>query len=374
MVLCSGCIEPFEPEIEETSKALVIDGRLSDAADIQTISISRSSPYNSPNFMPVPGCVVRVEDDSGNGITFQENDSGIYQSGLEPGFLAVGKAYKMLVITPEDEMYESEYDSLFSCASLNNLSYKLEVEGTSNPDIDYYGIRFYADVKGSPEDARNYLWTFEETWEYIAYHRIQYIWDGSTLEDHTPQLHGHKICYLTELLDNYQVGSSSLMGINEIHQMPLHFVSNRTARLQEQYSLLVMQHSLSDGAFLYWDKMRAQTDDSGGFFDSQPSSSRGNIYNVNDPEEKVLGYFFVSQVKEKRIIVSENFDFPIQLFNCPLDTAGNLEDFGMNYPYMMYSLSTFGMGPPYAYSFKECHDCTFRGGVTTKPDYWDDLE
>jgi hypothetical protein len=372
LVLATGCIEPFEPDIEESDKVLVIDGRMTDQPGIQTISVSTSSPYKKPQFRPVSGCVVRIEDNAGYGITFLENAEGIYQSELEPDFLVVGKSYKLHVITPDDRIYESEYDSLLACAPIDELSYKLEMQGTSNPDVNYYGIRFYLDMKGSDEDARNYLWSFEETWEYISYYNIQYIWNGSEFLDFTPQLHGKKICYLTELLENYQVGSSSLFGSNEIHQQPLHFVSNQTPRLQEKYSMLVAQHSLSNGAFLYWDKMRGQSFDAGGMFETQPSKTTGNISNINNPEEKVLGYFFVSQVQKKRITVSEDFEFPIVGFDCPLDTADSVEDFGMNYPYIMYSLSVMGRGPPYAFSYKECHDCTYRRGVTSKPEYWDD--
>jgi hypothetical protein len=372
LVLCTGCIEPFEPDIEETSEVLVIDGSITDVQGIQTITVSTSSPYNDPEFQPVSGCVVRVEDESGSGITFLENEEGMYQSEPDPDFLAVGKAYKLIVITPDDEMYESEYDSLLACASIDHLSYRVEEQGTSDPDINYYGIRFYLDMTGSPGDSRNYKWTFEETWEYISYHRIQYIWDGSHFLDYTPQLYGFKICYLTDQLEDFQVGSSSTLGTNEIHQQPLHFVTNQTPRLQEQYSLLVRQYSLSNEAFLYWDKISAQSGDAGGLFETQPSKTTGNISNVNHPEEKVLGYFFASQVREKRITVKADFEFPIVGFDCPLDTAYSVDDFGMNYPYLMYSLSNMGRGPPYAYSYKECHDCTYRGGVTTKPEYWDD--
>jgi len=372
LVLCDGCIEPFEPEIEEENEVLVIDGKITDSEGIQTIIVSRSSPYNSPRFQPVSGCVVRVEDDSGDGITFPENEDGVYQTYLEPGFMTVGKAYKLLIFTPDEHSYESDYDSLLSCAPINSLNYKVEVQGTSNPQVNYYGIRFYADTKGSPEDSRNYMWTFEETWEYIAYHPIQYIWDGRVLHDYTPFLHGFKICYLTSRLENFQVGSSNLMGTNEIRQQPLHFVSNQTPRLQDKYSLLVNQHSLSHEAFQYWEKISAQSGDTGGLFETQPSSSRGNIYNVNDPDERVLGYFFASQVQEKRISVSEDFEFPIALFDCPLDTASSPEDFAFDYPYFMYSLSPMGRGSPYGFSNQECHDCTYRGGVTTKPEYWDD--
>jgi hypothetical protein len=370
IILGAGCIEPFEPEIEETGIALVVDGRITDEPGIQTIYISRSSPYNTPRFLPVSGCVVRMEDASGKSMLFPETESGVYQSVPEPGFLTVGNAFKLVIITADDKMYESEYDSLLACAPIDKLTWKLEEQGTSDPEKFFYGVRFYADVKGDAEESRNYMWTFEETWEYLAYHKLQYIWDGATYSDYSPELHGYKVCYLTESISQMAVGSSSLMGTNEIVQQPLYFVSNQTPRLQEKYSLLVLQHSLTRGAFQYWDKMKAQSDDAGGLFETQPVSSTGNICNVDDPEEKVLGYFFVTQVQKKRIMVSEDFEFPIATFECPLDTAVTLEDFGVDYPYLMYSLP--GRGPPWAYSYRECHDCTYRGGVTKKPEYWDD--
>jgi len=380
VVLCSGCIEPFEPDVDESDEVLVIDGRLADIPGIQTIRISKSSSYNNPQFQPLSGCVVRVEDDAGNGITFLENSIGIYQSELEPDFMEVGKAYKLTVFTPDDEVYESGYDSLLACAPIDSLSYRLEVEGTANPDINYYGVRFYADVKGSPEESRSYMWTFEETWAYQAYLPIQYIWDGYILQEFIPRLIGKEVCYLTKSDENYEVGSSNLSESNEINQQAIYYVTNQTPRLASRYSLLVAQHSLSNEAFTYWDKMRAQSRDAGGMYDTQPSRTTGNIININNSEEKVLGYFFVSQVKEKRITVSNHFNFPIVRFYCPQDTVWFPRDLDPPYPYFLfeYILDTIPPHSPlepdtqYVYSLKECHDCTYRGGVTTKPEYWDD--
>ena len=196
-----------------------------------------------------------------------------------------------------------------------------------------------------------------------------------------PSLTGFEVCYLTESLDDYEVGSSSLMGSNEIRQQPLYFVSNQTPRLAVRYSLLVAQHSLSNEAFLYWDRMRAQIGDTGGLFETQPSRTTGNITSINNPEERVLGYFFVSQVREKRITVSNKFDFPIVRFFCPRDTVWFPEDLNPPYPYFLYGDILDDIIPPlppgapdlqYVYSFQECHDCTYRGGVTMKPEYWDD--
>ena len=96
VVLCQGCIEPFEPDVEEAAEVMVINGRLSDNEEIQTISISESSHYNNPRFRPVSGCVVWVEDETGYGIAFVENSDGVYQSELDPDFLATGKVYKLV--------------------------------------------------------------------------------------------------------------------------------------------------------------------------------------------------------------------------------------------------------------------------------------
>jgi hypothetical protein len=371
LVCCNGCIEPFQPVIRESSGLLVIEGRLTDTPVAQSVTISRSVAYSHPEFKPVSGCVVRVEDETGEGITYSEQAEGVYQATPLPGFAEAGKAFKLVVFTPEGEIYESEYDSLLACSTLEDVYYREEVLGTSDPRVNHHGVRFYVDVSGSNTTSRYYLWNFEETWEYHSTYRIQYILDGEQFVDHSPELHGYNICYLTNRIGEFQAGSSTMMEKNELREQPLYFVSNQTPRLRHTYSLLVLQYSLSLNAYDYWERMGKQAGGTGGLFETQPSGTRGNIYNTSDPEEKVLGFFFASQVKQQRVTISERFQFPIVEFNCPTDTAESLADFGVDYPYLMYSLSIFGLGPPFAYSYRECHDCRYRGGVTTRPDFLD---
>jgi len=364
----AACVDPFEPEIREEQELMVIDGRITDSEDLQSITVSRSSPYNNPDFYPVSGCVVRVEDTRGNGVIFPETKDGTYQAILDPGFATTGEAYRMQVITTDGRAYESEFDSLYPCAEIEKLSYNVEIQETSDPDISLPGIRFYVDMKGDETDSRHYMWTYEQTWEYHAYLPIQYIWDGENFYDYFPLLDSFEVCYATNRLKEFRVGSSGLLAANEIRQQPLLFVSNNTPRLEEVYSLLVSQHSLSPETYTYLERLQAQSG-SAGFFETQPASGRGNIYNTEDPDEKVLGYFFASQTRQERIIVDQEFDFRMKKFYCPIDTAEYLVDFGMEYPYYMYSFNIDG-GPPWGYSYKECHDCRYRGGTDVKPDYW----
>ena len=115
-MLCTvSCIEPFQPEIKESQDMLVINGSISDKPGWHFVEISRSSAYNDPGFIPVKGCVVRVEDQNGRGVTYSEYQPGIYRADLDESFLGVNNAYKLYVYTQDGEEYQSDYDSLLAC-------------------------------------------------------------------------------------------------------------------------------------------------------------------------------------------------------------------------------------------------------------------
>jgi len=94
-LVCSSCIEPFQPVIEESQEVLVINGIITDQSGYHEVTISRSAPYNDPVFLPVSGCVVRVEDDRGNMVVYDETGDGIYRSFLNVSFLEVDRSYSL---------------------------------------------------------------------------------------------------------------------------------------------------------------------------------------------------------------------------------------------------------------------------------------
>jgi hypothetical protein len=63
----------------------------------------------------------------------------------------------------------------------------------------------------------------------------------------------------------------------------------------------VRQLSISKDAFEYWRRVRELVNNTGSVFDSPPAQIKGNLYNVNDSEEVVLGYFEVATAKVTRI-------------------------------------------------------------------------
>ncbi|NVK49045.1 MAG: DUF4249 domain-containing protein [Cyclobacteriaceae bacterium] len=63
----------------------------------------------------------------------------------------------------------------------------------------------------------------------------------------------------------------------------------------------VRQVSTSRESHDYWRRIRELVNNSGSVFDTPPAPVRGNLYNISDPDEIVLGYFEVVRVSQRRI-------------------------------------------------------------------------
>ncbi len=369
----AACIEPFRPEIKEVQDLLVVSGVITDSPGIHTVEVSRASPYSKPAFIPVEGCVVRVEDDEGTGMDFPPYTRGRYAAVLDRPFLGLGKSYRVHVFTPDGQEYMSDFDPLLPSARLDSLYFGVESLETEDPEETYYGIQFYLDVKPEEGASRNMLWKLEETYEYESVYLIQYIWDGRTLIEFYPPTDSLFTCYKTQPVKELHAASTSNLVENKLNHYPLNFVSNQTDKLRIKYSLLVTQYSLSDEAFLYWDRIKGQIQETGGMYETQPAVSVGNICNVNDPQEQVLGYFQASQVTDRRIMVEKYHDFFIPRRRCPLDTISEVHELVPGIHYLI-SLSPEGRGSPYGTADQSCFNCLLLGGTTQVPDYWNQNE
>lgn len=368
LLLCGSCIEPYTPIIEESQEVLVINGMITDQAGLHHVFVSKSSPYNSPSFEPVTGCIVTVQDESGLIEYFFESEDGHYKADLPASFLAVGKAYRLHVIKG-NESYSSEYDTLLACPPIDTLYFEVDTRGTSDPEVILGGLQFFSEVRGNKNASRNFRWLLEETWEYRTAYAADHFWSGTgpILQQTSEAIH---TCWKIYPIESLFSSSTRHLSENALRRNPLNYVSNETPRLKIKYGLLVKQQSLTNSAYEYWSKMESQSGESGGLYESQPSSAIGNLSSLNRPGTKVLGMFYATQEKQKRITVKNDFDFNIPSFRCTLDTAFNMGDLGSDFPYYLITLSPMGTGFPYAFGDQYCFDCTRKGGVVEKPDYW----
>ena len=65
-------------------------------------------------------------------------------------------------------------------------------------------------------------------------------------------------------------------------------------------------------AYQFWEHVQTVKAREGGLFETVPGNIVGNIHNVNDADERVLGYFYASSVTEKRIFIHpDSVDNPV---------------------------------------------------------------
>ena len=333
-LILSSCIQRFEPEIKSSDATkYVVTGGVNRGDSIQRVSISTASLLRMPKFVPIVSCNVRIIDAKGNEYKGRDMLDGTYEFKIPDTELIPGNSFRVDITVPSGAHIVSDFDQLNDGPPIDSLYYQLEDIPTSNPLNPIRGIQFYVDFDGTNYACRNYRVEATETWEYTAkYYEVR---EGA-------------VCWLTVNVRNIFTISTENQTQNAYRKSALNFVDNYSSqRLRYMYSLLVSQYSLSDAAYAYWNKVKINTLDQGGLYENQPFKIAGNLHNVSNPSQEVLGFFGASTRTTKRIFVGAVPGLPIQFVDCrPLTEKGEVHN-------------------------PECVDCRNKvGGTNKKPDFW----
>ncbi|MCK4750011.1 MAG: DUF4249 domain-containing protein [Bacteroidales bacterium] len=375
-VLLTGCVERYYPEEDNLlTGTLVVNAHLTDKPGNQTIRISRSDRLLYPEYIPESNCIVEVENDEGELVTFTETTPGEYTSDLHADFLHTGFRYRLLIITSNGSNYESEFTELHPSTEIDSVYYLLEFVPTEDPGSTVDGIRFYMDFEIDPDSSAFMRWEIIETYEYHNPDYDVFIYDVDRVVKPVPEELSDRRCWITLHIPEIYTRDVGNINSRQYSFLPLHFVSNETQRLEYGYSILVRQLSMDEAAFRYWDELKKNSQDIGGIYDRQPSFTPSNICNCENPAEKILGFFSVSGVSEKRIFVQnvEGLNIPERFFCLPTFERPRLR-FLMNrdLPIFMAEAEWPITGETiFGEVTRRCVDCRIRrGSAGDPPDFW----
>lgn len=106
----TSCEEVIETNLTDANPVIVIDGSISDQSEVQTIKVSKTTPFDQPNtFNGVKGAKVTVYTSSSQTLSFVPTSDGIYKSSRFKGIpgvkytlevVAGGKTYTASSIMP----------------------------------------------------------------------------------------------------------------------------------------------------------------------------------------------------------------------------------------------------------------------------------
>ena len=360
--LAASCVTQFVPEISGEEYAIVIEGQVTDRNEVYEVRISWSQPlnFNSP-LPPIGNFTVTVADDAGNEFPFINAGGGLYLSDSLHFNSVAGRKYRLLV-EGNGHTYESDYMELIPVPQIDSLDAVFEYNESYYPGQLTPGYQVKVNTYDPTGDCRFFRWDFTETWEF----RLP--WNHPTILN--------RICWKSANSTAITIKSTSVLAESRITGQPVTFITGETDRLTAKYSILVRQYSLNEEEFIYWENIRKVSFDAGGLYDVVPSSIPSNIYCLDDPAVKVLGFFSVSGVAEKRLFLENyNLRFPDFYQSCPFDTI-LVSQWDPTVHKDVYILKEWSDVPPlpvyYILSRKiECVDCTMNG-TNIMPDFWND--
>lgn len=364
-----NCQEPFYPPVETYGDHLVVEGLLTDQPENQVVKLSRTFRLDTMMVLPERGAIVELISDE-NTMRLDEREPGKYVASYYWLQGQVGAIYQLSIHTSDGNQYLSEPVKMKYVPPIDSIHWQweekpsLEEFGTLDHHEVLQGVQIYISTHDETQKTSYYRWDWEETYEFKAQFESLYKWDND-IRSIVPRLPEEQIfkCWNTvhnKAIHIYNTGylSGSLVG-----SFPLHFVSNRTRRLQRRYSILVWQYGLSESGYTYFQDLKNISENTGSIFDNQPFQVRGNVSNINDSEEIVLGYFDVTSAQKKRIFIN-NAELPIKY----LGIGEGCED-----SYEPYNLELVSSGEQIlldeSWTQRWCGDCTIEG-VNKKPDFW----
>lgn len=394
-LMTSSCVEEYWPDIDiNADQLLVIEGKISNFPGPYTVKLSKTRALTDLVQSPVNSAMVTIIDNLGNQEILIEKSSGIYESNTTGIQGIIGRSYKVKIQLANGKVYESQFEELLNPIEVENVSVEESIKfAQNNMEVDQEGYQFYVSSKKAENSKTYFYWEMEETYEYRSDYRIVFLYDGNTYEPteynplglaQTKNKDTLRFCWKTQYFAEQFSYSTEYLSIPIVNKLPLHFIAFSDECLRYKYSVLVKQYTISEEAYTFLDKLKQQNNNQQALFTTQPFQIRGNVFNIEDPTEPVLGYFITAAgMNGPRLLTKAPSRIRYNKTLCFADTSilniRNYMQFTQPQNLPIYFTTVYfedlnsGMvSADYtAWVRQDCLDCERRGGVAIKPDYWD---
>lgn len=394
------CIDPYTPNLSGYGSLLVVDGLITDAGTSCSVRLTRTIQNQNDTPSQVNDATIFITDDTGISSSLINMGNAIYKTDSLNFKGSIGRIYVLHIKTSDGSEYESDPCEMKPVADIDSIYYDKDVQLVNNGTQSQEGLTIYLDSKKGDINSF-YRWDFAETWKF----RVPYPKKYDYIEEKDPDSptvlavkEVKEFCWKNSKSDGILIHSVYQEQSSQIVKQPLFFIAtDQSDRLMIEYSILVNQYSLSKNEYEFWDNLTKINAAGSDIFASQPYSVISNIHNINNPKEKVMGYFQVSAVKQKRIFIpfSEivRLQLPFYHYDCTRIEQGHSFIKGPPPPpyltwdeiYSIYCITS-------NYSFVEavykpdslpiyrmiftkplCADCELTGSLK-RPDFWVDLK
>ncbi len=314
MTLLTACSEVFNPDINYTEPFLCIQGVLGTKPGTYYVYLNLSRSYNErPYFEGQTDAGVYVIGENGDRISYEELGRGSYSTVITEGNAPeIGNSYYLEVITSDGSVFRSTPQTIVPSPEIKKLYCKADQKTILTENLygeayekEFRGMTLLVETNGILPSDNFYFYrysAYEEHRSVLQHIKWYYITD---IYRHRPLSAKYSNIIHTVNADEYgdlKVRGDELMFIiaddmrnyEPIYPDTFNFISTRFEGLMFK----LYQYSISSDAYRYFRDVEDQLDAEGRLFDAAYAQVTGNIECITDPDRKVIGVFYASDISE----------------------------------------------------------------------------
>lgn len=386
-----SCTEPYALQTKNYEEALVIEATISNELKYQEVKITKTYKLEENFPTTVTDAVVILKDNLGNTYDFAEQGNkyvSVNEFKAEPN-----RHYQLKIITDDGRSYISTTEVLTHETSIQSI-----VPTVTNVN-GVRGVEMIVNSFDPTNSSKYYRFEYEETHKIIAprwlpVKAVVTPTPSPGVIDLVPRTEEAQFCFTTKKSDKIILTSTNDLSEDRVI-FPVRFIKDSDYTIANRYSILVKQYVQNLASHTFYKTLKELSGSEGILSQNQPGFFFGNIKSVENPDEKVIGYFEVSSVSSQRIFFNFEDVFPNQLqpkypYKCnPDPLLGNDDpEFFFKYCFSPFDLSCAGYtvlsalangsmvyfnfsGGKYELYPTPCGDCTsFSSNI--RPTFWID--
>jgi len=314
--LLVNCTEIYEPKINASIEALVVEGLITDGDGPFVIKLSMVKRLSVDTFgvktLIVHGAKMTITDNEKNSYSFTESSGGNYV--LPSNFKAkIGNTYKLQIKTKDGSIYESNfekleipqsYDSIKAIYTSQDLLDKNnQIQNVTGSDIRVDLFNSISNGSEKPKcrfDSKvtvQYWYIYRDRDingnEIMSYHWANFGWKTYNVNSNN-NITTEDLKTAELQIENHSLGFVPFEASSYLLDIPNPVII--------QY-LRVDQYTLNSTSYRFYQSANKQLSSDGKIFDPISSQVYGNMRCINYPSKIVLGLFEVSSVRKHAFLI-----------------------------------------------------------------------
>ncbi|PIB38980.1 DUF4249 domain-containing protein [Maribacter sp. 4G9] len=310
-LLFFSCIDPVAPEYDFVDGLIVIEGLASSSAGTSYVTINRtSSEFGLIKNIFQEGATVSFNNLNTGDIVPLQEQADIYVPPLDFA-VTTGQSWEINVTLADGTSYRSFPETVLAPVPISDISATFESELQFREASESFVPGHSLSVSFTdPLDEKNYyFWRFR-SFENLFICKVctgSILRDGFCIDDSRTRFVApyftyqcDEECWTIRYNESIEIFDDEFTNGNTVNSLP---IANVLLYTKEDILVYVDQLSLSFDAFQYYKRLKDVVDNNGNFDAPPPAAVVGNIYNVNDEDEIVLGRFTATSTSSASIFI-----------------------------------------------------------------------